>query len=144
MYTTNQMFSEFLFHIALLVLGTTLLSSCDQSQQLGIEDNPQELLERKLNDPDTVLTPDQSISIISHGTQPGEQNATNAADKVVTVFMGNTGAGKSATINSLMRREMTIENKNNTRTETERERLQRELAQLKNSTKEPPTAESTK
>ena len=62
--------------------------------------SPQELLERKLNNPDMVLTPDQSIPVMSYGAQLGEQSAASAANKTVAMVVGNTGAGKSTSSNA--------------------------------------------
>ena len=90
------------YAIILLALATILLGSCGQSHQLGMEDNPEEILERKINNPDQVLTPNQSISLLNHCTQLGTQRAAHAANREAHVVLGNTGAGKSTTINALL------------------------------------------
>ena len=64
--------------------------------------NPQELLNEKLANPNRVLTSRQSISLINHCAQLGEQNATLATDRETCLVLGNTGAGKSTTVNCLM------------------------------------------
>ena len=64
--------------------------------------SPQELLDAKLANPNRGLTPDQSITLLNHCTELGEQNAAPAAEKTVSIFAGNTGAGKSTTINALL------------------------------------------
>jgi energy-coupling factor transporter ATP-binding protein EcfA2 len=71
--------------------------------------NPQEILERKLNNPDQVLTPNQSISLLNHCTQLGTQRAAHAADKDAHVVLGNTGVGKSTTLNALLGCQMKAE-----------------------------------
>jgi hypothetical protein len=85
-----------------LSLVTLLLGSCSRAQQLGIGETPQEILDRKLNNPEAILTPNQSITLLNHCAELGEQNAATAAEKTVSIFVGNTGAGKSTTINALM------------------------------------------
>jgi energy-coupling factor transporter ATP-binding protein EcfA2 len=67
-----------------------------------MEDNPEEILERKLNNPQAELTPNQSISLLNHCAQLGAQNAVPAANREAHVVLGNTGSGKSTTINALM------------------------------------------
>ena len=47
-----------------LSLITLLLGSCSRSQQLGVQDDPQEILNNKLRDPGAVLTPNQSITLL--------------------------------------------------------------------------------
>ena len=87
----------------LLALVTILLGSCSRSHQLGMDDNPEEILERKLNNPYQVLTPNQSISLLNHCTQLGTQRAAHAANEETrVVFLSNTGVGKSAFLNALM------------------------------------------
>ena len=101
--------TQLTYRIALLFSGITLLCGCNPSHQLGMEDNPQELLERALNDPDMILNPNQSISVMNHGAQLGERNAAPAADKIAITVMGNTGAGKSTTVNCLVGCRMSAE-----------------------------------
>ncbi|MCU0318332.1 MAG: hypothetical protein MUC61_03300 [Amoebophilaceae bacterium] len=67
-----------------------------------MEGNPEEILERKLNNPKAILTPDQSISLINYCTELGEQHAAHTAEKTISIFAGNIGAGKSTTINALL------------------------------------------
>ena len=65
--------------------------------------NPEEILDTKLNNPEAVLTPSQGISLLNHCTQLGTQRAVHAANEETrVVFLSNTGAGKSTTINALM------------------------------------------
>ena len=64
-----------------------------------MEDNPQEILDRKLNNPNTVLTPNQSISLVSHCAELGDRNAADADDKNAIAIAGVTGSGKSTTAN---------------------------------------------
>jgi hypothetical protein len=71
-----------------------------------MENNPQEILNMKLADPSRELSPTESISLISHCAQLGEQNAAPATGKKVLMVLGNTGAGKSTTVNYLMGCEM--------------------------------------
>jgi energy-coupling factor transporter ATP-binding protein EcfA2 len=70
--------------------------------------NPQEILNIKLNNPHAELSPNQSISLIDHCAQLGEQNATLSTDRETCLFLGNTGAGKSTTVNCLMGCEMKL------------------------------------
>jgi flagellar biosynthesis GTPase FlhF len=79
------------------------LALAREQEQLSMQDDPQEILNNKLRDPETVLTPNQSISLIDYCTELGEKNAAHAAEKTVSIFLGNTGAGKSTTINALLR-----------------------------------------
>ena len=64
--------------------------------------SPQEILDQKLNNPKAILTPNQSISLLNYCTQLGEQHAAHAVEKTVSIFAGNTGAGKSTTLNALL------------------------------------------
>jgi hypothetical protein len=68
----------------------------------------QELLEMKLRDSEAVLTPNQSITLLSHCAELGEQDAALAAEKTVSIFAGNTGAGKSTTLNALLGCQMKV------------------------------------
>ena len=63
---------------------------------------PQEILDNGLNEPEAVLTPNQSIALLNHCVELGEQNAAPAAGKTVSIFAGNTGVGKSTTLNALL------------------------------------------
>ena len=71
--------------------------------------SPQEILDRKLNDPQAVLTPNQGITLMAHCAQLGEQNATTVQPKEACLTMGNTGAGKSTTVNCLVGCRMSAE-----------------------------------
>ena len=102
MGTLYSTFSSAAYRILLLSLSAGLLGGCIRSQQLGMEDNPEEILEKKLNNPEAILTPSPSISLINYCTQLGEQNAAYVAEKTVSIFVGNTGAGKSTTLNALL------------------------------------------
>jgi hypothetical protein len=92
----------------LLFLGTILLGSCSRSHQLGMEESPQELLDMTLRDSEAVLTPSQSITLLNHCAELGEQNAALAAEKTVSIFAGNTGVGKSTTLNALLGCQMKV------------------------------------
>jgi hypothetical protein len=92
-----------------LSLITLLLGSCSRSQQLGMGETPQAILDYKLNNPEVILTPDQSITLLSHCAELGERHAAPAFEKTVSIFAGNTGAGKSTTINALLGCQMKAE-----------------------------------
>ncbi len=102
MYNINCQSTPSACSIAALFLGISLLSGCHQSHQLGMEYNPQEILDKKLNDPQVVLTPSESITLLHHCTRLGEQSAAPATEKTVSIFAGNTGAGKSTSLNALL------------------------------------------
>ena len=97
-----------LYGIWLLSLGVLLLGSCGRVHQPGMEDDPQEILNTKLNNPRVALTPNQSISLIEYATQLGEENAASATGKEVVLVLGNTGVGKSTAVNYLMGCEMKL------------------------------------
>jgi hypothetical protein len=63
---------------------------------------PQEILDNKLRNPEAVLTPNQSITLLNHCVELGEQNSAPAAEKVVSIFAGNAGSGKSTALNALL------------------------------------------
>ena len=109
MYTVYLQSIKYMYRVILLAIGAICLGSCSHSHQMGMEDNPQEILNRKLNDRDAVLNPSQSITLLNHCAQLGEQNAASAAKKVVTMVLGNTGAGKSTSLNALMGCQMKTE-----------------------------------
>jgi hypothetical protein len=88
--------------ISLLFLGTILLGSCSRAHQLGMEDNPQEILDMKLANPNRELSPTQSISLVNHCATLGQQNAAAATDKEAVTILGKTGTGKSTSINHWM------------------------------------------
>jgi len=102
MCTTYLQSGKSMYHIMLLSLGTILLGSCSRAHQLGMDDNPQEILNTKLSNPHAALTPNQSISLVNHCATLGEHNAAPATGKEVLMVLGNTGAGKSTTVNYLM------------------------------------------
>ncbi|MHA7877883.1 MAG: hypothetical protein ACX93T_03095 [Bacteroidota bacterium] len=64
-----------------------------------MEDNPQELLERKLNDRNAVLTPTQSVSLLRHCVELGMQHSDSVHNKEAIATLGDTGIGKSTAIN---------------------------------------------
>ena len=97
-----------MYHIILLSLATILLSSCSRAHQLGMGDNPQVILNTKLNNPHAELTSKQSISLVNHCATLGEQNAVQAAGKEVLMVLGNTGTGKSTLLNCLLGCEMKL------------------------------------
>jgi hypothetical protein len=51
MYTAYLLFRKSIYHIMLLCLGTIVLGGCGQAHQLGVETEPQELLNEKLANP---------------------------------------------------------------------------------------------
>jgi energy-coupling factor transporter ATP-binding protein EcfA2 len=102
MYTRYAPSKKSIYIILLLSLGILLLGSCNRAHHLGMEDNPQEILNTKLNNPQAVLTPNQSISLINYCATLGEHNAAPAASKEVLMVLGNTGTGKSTTLNALL------------------------------------------
>jgi energy-coupling factor transporter ATP-binding protein EcfA2 len=101
MRTTYLNPSKPMYYIILLSLTTILLGSCSRAHQLGMDD-PQAILNTRLNDPNAVLTPNQSIVLLNHCAGLGEQNAAHATNKVTCLFLGNTGTGKSTTLNALL------------------------------------------
>ena len=104
----SSSFTKFAHGIALLSLGTGLLSNCSQAHQLGMEDDPQEILEMKLNNPQTELTPTQSVFLLGHCVALGEQNAATVANKSAITTLGETGIGKSTSINYWMGCDMVL------------------------------------
>lgn len=64
--------------------------------------NPQEILDRRFNDQDTVLNPNQSITLPNHCAKLSEKSAESAAEKAVVVFLGSTGVRESTALNALM------------------------------------------
>ncbi|MHA7877337.1 MAG: GTPase domain-containing protein [Bacteroidota bacterium] len=103
MYTRYEKFNKVIHSITLLAVVTILLGGCDQARhQLDMEETPQEILDRKLEDRNAVLTPNQSITLIDHCAELGERNAENSAGKVVTMTVGKTGVGKSTFLNCLV------------------------------------------
>ncbi len=64
------------------------------------------LTKAKLEDPSTILSVDESIGVIYDCIQAGKQRAAEARGKDLVVFLGNTGSGKSTTINYLAGCEM--------------------------------------
>ena len=71
--------------------------------------SPQELLDTKLSNPHKELNPTQSITLLNHCAELGEQNVAQVAGKEVVMVMGNTGTGKSTTINALMGCQMRVD-----------------------------------
>ena len=102
MYTNNTQPNKWIYRSTVLVLAISLLGGCSQSQQLGMEDNPQKILEMKLNNPEVVLTSNQSITLVDHCAELGEQNAIAATHRVTCLTLGNTGVGKSTFLNGVM------------------------------------------
>ena len=109
MYTAHLQPNKLIYRMTLLSLATSLLGGCSQAHQLGMEDNPQEILDTKLNNPHAELTPNQSISLVNHCATLGEHNAASATDREVLMALGNTGAGKSTFLNCLVGCEMQAE-----------------------------------
>jgi hypothetical protein len=71
------------------------LSSFTEPSESGAE-----LLQAKLEDPGLVLDTTQSISLVEHCAQEGERNAASATDKDAIAILGETGVGKSTSVNS--------------------------------------------
>ena len=59
------------------------------------------LIQDKLDHPNKQLTTDESIHLISECIQQGEAQSQKALNEEVIIFIGNTGAGKSTTVNYL-------------------------------------------
>jgi hypothetical protein len=102
MYTRYSLSKKPIYGILLLFLGTLLLGSCNRAHHLGIEDNPQEILNTKLNNLQAVLTSNQSISLVNYCATLGEHNVAPVTNKEVVMVLGNTGTGKSTAVNYLM------------------------------------------
>ena len=93
----NQ-YTQFFRSVAALFLGIGLLSSCNQSHQLGMEDNPQEILDRKLDDPQSVLTPSESITLLNHDgelTTRDEisESLTESEDRAIAILANHMDRG---------------------------------------------------
>ena len=91
-----------IYHVMLLSLGTIILGSCSRSHQLGVETNQQDILDMRLANPSQELSTTQSIALIEHCAQLGEQNAEDANNKEAITILGETGTGKSTSINHWM------------------------------------------
>ncbi|MBF5058900.1 hypothetical protein NEPTK9_000400 [Candidatus Neptunochlamydia vexilliferae] len=63
--------------------------------------DPKTLLAQKLKNPHQTLTHDESIALLLECVRQGQAQAQKAQDKEITLFIGNTGAGKSTTVNYL-------------------------------------------
>jgi len=59
------------------------------------------LREEKLKNPKKELTIEESIGLLIHCISQGQIEAKKAEEKDVIIFIGNTGAGKSTTVNYL-------------------------------------------
>ena len=68
-----------------------------QTQHINFES----LLKRKLQNPNVKLSSDESIFLLDECIKKGEIQAAKADHKELTVFIGNTGSGKSTMINYL-------------------------------------------
>ncbi len=66
----------------------------------------QAITKAKLQDPSKVLSVAESIDVIHDCIQAGKQRAEEAAGRDIIIFLGNTGSGKSTTINYLAGCEM--------------------------------------
>jgi hypothetical protein len=60
------------------------------------------LLSKKLADPEFALSDQESIALLTHCVDSGEQNAEKIKGKNALIVMGNTGAGKSTFLNYLI------------------------------------------
>lgn len=63
--------------------------------------NQNELLIKKLNNPEYNLTLEESIELLTTCIDYGREQAQKAEGKDLVIFLGNTGAGKSTTANYL-------------------------------------------
>ena len=63
------------------------------------EENP--LISKQLLDPSQTLSPEESISLLTQCIEYGMVQAQKAAGKDILLIIGNTGAGKSTTVNYL-------------------------------------------
>lgn len=59
------------------------------------------LLERKLDNPNYPLTPEERIALVSSCINWGDREASRAENQDLVIFIGNTGSGKSTMINYL-------------------------------------------
>ena len=66
------------------------------------------LLLRKLADAETVLSDQESITLLTHCVDEGERNSEKAKGKDTLIVVGSTGAGKSTFLNYLMGCEMML------------------------------------
>ena len=64
--------------------------------------NIQTLLKNKLQDKYLKITPEESISLITHCINIGNKEKEKTKNKEVVILVGNTGCGKSTTINYIM------------------------------------------
>ena len=64
-------------------------SDAEQNNEMPVD--PQDLLNMKLANPHQELSATQSISLINHCAQLGEQNANNVNNKEVLMVLVNTG-----------------------------------------------------
>jgi len=80
------------------------VASHEHHSQKAVLDAAQssEILAIKLDNPEAVLTSNQSISLVNHCAQLGEQNAAMASDKEVCLALGMAGVGKSTFLNGVM------------------------------------------
>ena len=85
--------------IPLFFLGTILLGSCSQPHQLGVAENPQEILDAKLANPNQELSTTESTALMQYCSELGQQNAAATTDKEAVTILGGTGAGKSTSVN---------------------------------------------
>lgn len=75
-----------------------------QKPSFSIDTSP--LIQKVLKNPNTVLTVEERMELLTQCIQLGNVEAEKAKNKHLVVFVGNTGAGKSTTINYLAGREM--------------------------------------
>ncbi|MCB9092835.1 MAG: TIR domain-containing protein [Halobacteriovoraceae bacterium] len=69
--------------------------------EIKTQENLPALIQDKLDHPHKELTLDQSIALLLACISEGKLQAKKASDKEVILFIGNTGAGKSTTVNYL-------------------------------------------
>ena len=90
----------------MLVLIASLLGSCVKSHQAGMDQDQsieiEKILNSRLANSDRELNTNDSIRLLHYCTQLGTEAAAPAAGKKVTLFMGNSGVGKSTALNALL------------------------------------------
>ena len=71
----------------------------DNNKESVEKSNINALLQDKLRDPNKQISLENSINLLLHCVQLGDEEAIKAKDKEIVIFIGNTGSGKSTTIN---------------------------------------------
>jgi hypothetical protein len=86
---------------AATVAPSTPAAAASQYDTSPIAIQVEKLTKRRLADPELNLTAEESLLVINHCLRIGRENAENAREKDIVIFLGNTGSGKSTTINYL-------------------------------------------